>query len=70
MTKSLLIAAYYLILFIDCGLIIIILFSGNPECSAKYKEKVYYISNDDNRTKFLENPEKYLCKEAPPKVCV
>lgn len=45
-----------------------VLWPGNPECSAKYREKVYYLSNDDNRTKFLENPSLYLNKEKPPQV--
>ena len=46
-----------------------VLWPGNPECSAKYREKIYYLSNDDNRAKFLENPALYLNKEQSPKVC-
>lgn len=47
-----------------------VLWPGNPECAAKYREKVYYLSNDENRTKFLENPTMYLTRERPPQVTI
>ena len=46
-----------------------VLFPGNPEVAAKYREKVYYFSSNDARDKFLANPEEFLPRNGPPKVC-
>lgn len=42
-----------------------VLWPGDPETGAKYREKVYYISNNDYREKFLDNPVKYLPTHQP-----
>jgi adenylate/nucleoside-diphosphate kinase len=47
-----------------------ILWPGNPEIAAKYREKSYYFSSGDAREKFLEDPMIYLPKGKPFKVCV
>ncbi|XP_043922739.1 adenylate kinase 9 [Protopterus annectens] len=47
-----------------------VLFPGNLEYAAKYREKVYYCSSSNARDKFLENPENYIAHneslKAPP----
>ncbi|KAK7500075.1 hypothetical protein BaRGS_00008622, partial [Batillaria attramentaria] len=42
-----------------------VLFPGNPETAARYREKVYYLSSPEARDKFLANPESYLPKNKP-----
>ena len=42
-----------------------VLWPGNPEVAAKYREKIYYISTSEAREKFLENPTAFLPKEKP-----
>ena len=45
-----------------------VLWPGSPECAAKYREKVYYFSSPEARTKFLDNPKGYLPDGEPLKV--
>jgi len=45
-----------------------VLFPGNPEAAAKYREKDYYFSTTEAREKFLANPEEYIPKNSHPKV--
>ena len=47
-----------------------ILWPGNPEIAAKYREKSYYFSSAEARDKFLEDPTVYLPKGKPVKVCI
>ena len=42
-----------------------VLWPGTPEIGGKYREKVYFFSSPEARTKFLENPEEYLQKDEP-----
>ncbi|XP_070589434.1 adenylate kinase 9 isoform X2 [Erythrolamprus reginae] len=42
-----------------------ILYPGNSENGAKYREKYYYFSTPENRDKFLENPEEYVSHNEP-----
>lgn len=42
-----------------------VLWPGDPETAAKYREKTYYLSSRDAREKFLENPVDYLPKGKP-----
>ncbi|XP_032071185.1 adenylate kinase 9 [Thamnophis elegans] len=42
-----------------------ILYPGNSENAAKYREKHYYFSTPENRDKFLENPEEYVSHNEP-----
>ena len=41
------------------------LWPGDQEVGARYREKIYLFSSPDNKTKFLENPQKYAPSEAP-----
>lgn len=45
-----------------------ILYPGNPEIAARYREKVYYLSTVEAREKFLTNPQDFLPKQEAPKV--
>lgn len=45
-----------------------VLWPGSPDCAAKFREKVYFFSSAEARTKFLENPKEYLAKNEPLKV--
>ena len=42
-----------------------VLWPGNPEVAARYREKTYYISTSEARDKFLENPAAFLPKDKP-----
>ena len=42
-----------------------VLWPGDHEIGARYREKIYLFSNAENKTKFLENPEKYAPSSAP-----
>ena len=42
-----------------------VLWPGNPEIAAKYREKVYYLSTTEARESFLLKPEDFLPKEQP-----
>lgn len=42
-----------------------VLWPGNPEIAARYREKNYYMSSNENRDKFLLDPEIYLPKDKP-----
>ncbi|PIK35904.1 putative adenylate kinase 9 [Apostichopus japonicus] len=42
-----------------------VLWPGNPEIGSKYRERVYYFSNQDNKDKFLANPNVYVAKGKP-----
>ena len=42
-----------------------ILFPGNPEIAARYREKVFYMSSNEARDKFIANPQSYLPKDKP-----
>ncbi|XP_072356094.1 adenylate kinase 9 isoform X2 [Scyliorhinus torazame] len=42
-----------------------VLFPGDQEIAARYREKYYYFSNPDAREKFFKNPEEYLNKNEP-----
>ena len=47
-----------------------VLWPGSPEFAAKYREKVYYFSTPDARTKFLGSPKEFLAENEPLKVSV
>ena len=47
-----------------------VLWPGDPEKSVKYREKTYYLSTQDNKDKFLSDPQKYLPKDKPCSVCI
>ncbi|XP_071818767.1 adenylate kinase 9-like isoform X4 [Apostichopus japonicus] len=42
-----------------------VLWPGNPEIGSKYRERVYYFSNQDNKDKFLADPNVYVAKGKP-----
>ncbi|XP_077977825.1 adenylate kinase 9-like isoform X2 [Glandiceps talaboti] len=42
-----------------------ILYPGNPEVAAKYREKLYYFSSTEARDKFLNDPAQYVAKDRP-----
>ena len=42
-----------------------VLWPGNPEVAAKYREKVYYFNNSDNRDLFLADPLSFVAKGKP-----
>eukprot|EP00057_Strongylocentrotus_purpuratus_P026855 XP_011681329.1 PREDICTED: adenylate kinase 9 [Strongylocentrotus purpuratus] len=42
-----------------------VLWPGNPEIAAKYREKVYYCSNPEARDKFIAEPTSYVAKGKP-----
>lgn len=42
-----------------------VLYPGNPELAAKFRERVYYLSSSEAREKFLESPEQFLPKGKP-----
>jgi len=42
-----------------------VLWPGSPEFAAKYREKVYYFSTPDARTKFLGSPKEFLAENEP-----
>ena len=42
-----------------------VLWPGNPEVAAKYREKVYYFNNSDNRDLFLAEPLTFVAKRKP-----
>ncbi|KAM4041197.1 adenylate kinase 9 isoform 2-T2 [Anomaloglossus baeobatrachus] len=42
-----------------------ILYPGQVDYAAIYREKTYYCSNPEARKKFLENPQYYVAHEAP-----
>jgi len=45
-----------------------VLWPGDPECSAKFREKIYYFADEAAREKFLATPESFLSKDSPPMV--
>lgn len=45
-----------------------VLYPGNPEIAAVYREKCYYFSSAENRDKFIEEPTQFLSLEKPPQV--
>ena len=45
-----------------------ILVPGNPEFQCKYREKIYRFSSEENKTLFMENPDKYLPTKKNPQV--
>jgi len=47
-----------------------VLLPGDPECSAKFREKIYYFVDEVAREKFLASPEAFLPKDSPPVVSV
>ena len=46
-----------------------VLFPGNSEIAAKYREKTFYFSTPDARDKFMRSPDAYVALEKPLKVC-
>jgi len=46
-----------------------VLWPGDPECSAKYREKIYYFADETAREKFLATPDAFLPKDSPHVVC-
>ncbi|XP_078256014.1 adenylate kinase 9 [Rhinoraja longicauda] len=42
-----------------------VLFPGDQESAARYREKYYYFSNSDTRNKFLKSPEDYINTKEP-----
>ena len=44
-----------------------VLWPGNPEIAAKYREKIYYFSGYEAREKFVREPAAFLSQELQPK---
>ena len=42
-----------------------VLWPGNPDTAARYRERLYYLSSQEAREQFLEDPTKYLPKDKP-----
>ena len=42
-----------------------ILVPGSQDCAVKYRERVYFLSSQEAREKFLEDPETYLPQKKP-----
>ncbi|XP_059501210.1 adenylate kinase 9 isoform X2 [Stegostoma tigrinum] len=42
-----------------------VLYPGDKECGAKYREKYYYFSHPNARDEFLKNPEEYVNENEP-----
>ncbi|XP_043531266.1 adenylate kinase 9 [Chiloscyllium plagiosum] len=42
-----------------------VLYPGDQDCSAKYREKYYYFSHPTARDEFLKNPEEYVNANEP-----
>ncbi|XP_069743657.1 adenylate kinase 9 isoform X3 [Narcine bancroftii] len=42
-----------------------VIFPGDQDCAAKYREKYYYFSNQDARDKFLKHPKDYINEKEP-----
>ena len=42
-----------------------VLWPGDHEIGARFREKIYLFSSPDCKTKFLESPEKYAPSDAP-----
>ncbi|XP_033125059.1 adenylate kinase 9-like isoform X4 [Anneissia japonica] len=42
-----------------------VLWPGNPEIAAKYREQIWYFSNSEERDKFLAKPTAYVAKSKP-----
>ena len=42
-----------------------VLWPGNPEVAARYRERLYYLSTPDARDKFLADPKKFLPDGGP-----
>ena len=42
-----------------------IMYPGNPEISARYREKIYYFSTNEARDKFLASPPDFLPTSQP-----
>ena len=40
-----------------------VLWPGNPEIAAKYRERIYYLSSADAREQFLNDPSSFLPKD-------
>ena len=45
-----------------------VLYPGNQEIAAKYREKTYYFSTPDAREKFMRGPDQYVAKDKPLRV--
>lgn len=45
-----------------------VLWPGTVECAAKYRERTYFFSSIEARTKFIEDPERYLSVDTPVEV--
>ena len=45
-----------------------VLWPGVQECAAKYRERVYYFSNEECRRQFIQDPMQYLPIDRPLKV--
>ncbi|BFZ09240.1 hypothetical protein BsWGS_12279 [Bradybaena similaris] len=43
-----------------------VLYPGNPEIAAMYREKCYYFSSAENRDTFIDEPTQFLSLEKPP----
>ena len=42
-----------------------VLWPGNPEVAARYRERLYYLSTPDARDKFLADPKRFLPDGGP-----
>lgn len=42
-----------------------VLWPGDPEFGAKFREKIYYLTDADARERFLADPASYLSKDKP-----
>ena len=45
-----------------------ILWPGNPDIAAKYRERVYFFASEENRERFLADPTKFISENEPPKI--
>ena len=42
-----------------------VLWPGNPEVGSKYRERVYYFANQDNKDKLMATPTPFVAKGKP-----
>ena len=42
-----------------------VLWPGDQEIGARYREKIYLFSSSENKTKFMDNPDLYAPSQAP-----
>ena len=46
-----------------------VLYPGNEDTAARYRERLYYFSSEEAKDKFTANPHKYTATGKPLEVC-